>query len=91
MILFSIRVKELFAPIVVPKKVIGLCSFLKNHFLVKPWNNARWIYGEKCKIGKGNRYLAKNLLHRNELCCAADNHNYMRHPCTKGFLDSSFN
>ena len=25
------------------------------------------------------------------MCCATDNHNYMRHTCTKEFLDSNFN
>ena len=25
------------------------------------------------------------------MCCAADNHNYMRHICAKEFLDSNFN
>ena len=39
----------------------------------------------KRKIGKENLYLAENRLSRNEMWCAADNHNYMRHICAKGF------
>ena len=32
----------------------------------------------------------ENWLTRNEIWCAADNHTYMCHICTKGFLDSNF-
>ena len=38
----------------------------------------------------GNLFLTKNRC-RNEISCAADNHNYMCHICAKGFLDSDFN
>ena len=54
--------------------------------------NARWIYDEKRKIGKGNLHLTENQLSRNETWCAADVYNnYMCHICAKGFLDSIFN
>ena len=36
-------------------------------------------------------YLTENRLSRNEMWCAADNHNYMWHIYAKGFLDSNFN
>ena len=34
--------------------------------------------------------LTENQLSRNEMLCAADNHNNMCHICAKGFLDSKF-
>ena len=46
---------------------------------------------KKRKIGKGNLYLSENRLSWNEMCCAADNHNYMCHTCAKEVLDSNFN
>ena len=60
--------------------------FLRN----RSFSNARWFYGKKRKIGKGNLYLTENWLSRNEMWCVADNHNYMSHTCAKGFLDSNF-
>ena len=42
-------------------------------------------------IGKGNLYLTENRLSLNEMCCAADNRNYMCHTCAKEILDSNFN
>ena len=36
-------------------------------------------------------YLTKNRLSRSEMWCSTENHNYMRHICTKGFLDSNLN
>ena len=45
----------------------------------------------KGKIGKGNLHLTKNRLSRNEMWCAADNHNHICHMCAKGFLDLNFN
>ena len=54
-------------------------------------SDARWFYGKKCKIGKGNLYLTENRFSWNEMCCASDNHNYMSHICAKEFLNSSFN
>ena len=36
-------------------------------------------------------YLTENRLSRNEMRCAADNHNFMCHICAKGFLNSNFN
>ena len=38
-----------------------------------------------------NLYLTEKRLSRNEMWCAADNHNYMCYICAKGFLDSNFN
>ena len=61
--------------------------FLRNRSL----SDARWFYGKKRKIGKGNLYLAENRLSWNEMCCASDNHKYMCHTCAKEFLNSSFN
>ena len=66
--------------------------FLKSIF----WETDFWVtlgdfYGNKHKIGKGNLYVTENRLGRNEIWCAADNHNYMWHICAKGFLDSNFN
>ena len=89
--LFSIRIKELFEPIVLHKKKkrrqVLKSIFLRNRSL----SNARWFYGKKkkCKIGKGNLYLTENWLGWNEMCCAADNHNYMCHTCAKDILDSN--
>ena len=86
--LFSIRLKYLFEPIVLQKKrrqvfVLSKSIFLRNRSL----SNARWFYGKKHKIGKGNLYLTENWLSSNEMCCAADNHNYMCHTCAKELLD----
>ena len=53
--------------------------FLRNQSL----SDARWFYGKKCKIGKGNLYLTEIWLSWNEMCCASDNHNYMCHICAK--------
>ena len=39
---------------------------------------------------KGNLYLAKNWLSRNEMWCAAGSHSYMSHLCAKAVLDSNF-
>ena len=61
--------------------------FLRNRSL----GDARWFYGKKRKIGKGNLYLTENRLSWNELCCASDNRNYMCHTCAKEFSNSSFN
>ena len=90
--MFSIRVKELFEPLVCEEKVTGFSSFYK-HFLEKPifeWRY-RWFYGKKHKIGKGNLYFTENQLSWNEMCCASDNHNYMCHTGAKEFSNSSFN
>ena len=61
--------------------------FLRNCFL----SNGRWFYGKKRKIGKWNLHLTENLQSRNEMWCAADNHNYVCHICAKGIIDSNFN
>ena len=85
--LFSIRVKELFEP--KRRRVFALFKsiFLRNLSL----SNARWFYGKKSKIGKGNLYFTENRLSWNEMCCAADNQNYMCHTCAKEFLNSNLN
>ena len=49
-------------------------------------SDARWFYGKKCKIGKRNMFLTENRLSWNEMCCDADNHDYMCHTCTKEVL-----
>ena len=51
------------------------------------------IYGKKRKFGKGNLYLSKYRLGRNEigLWYAEDNHSCMSQICAKGILDSNFN
>ena len=43
------------------------------------------------KNAKRNLYLSENLLSWNEMCCTADNHDYMCHTCAKEFSDSNFN
>ena len=90
--MFSIRVKELFEPIVLRKKGDGFLLFLKAF----SWETDLWVTlgdftAENKKIGKGNLYLTENWLSWNEICCAADNHNNMCHTCAKEFLDSNFN
>ena len=85
--LFSIRVKQLFEPIVSyfeGKNAMGFLLFLK--FL--SWETDLWV-----TKGNGNRYLSENWLRRNKMWCAADNHNYIyvSDICAKGLLDSSFN
>ena len=59
----SIRVKELFKPIVLPRKDDGFFVLFESIFL-RNWSlsNARWLYGEEHKIGKGNLYLTENQL-----------------------------
>ena len=46
---------------------------------------------KKRNVGEGNLYLIEHRLSWNEMCCAADNHNYMCRACAKEFLDSNFN
>ena len=53
--------------------------FLGNRSL----SDARWFYGKKRKIGKGNLYLTENRSSWNEIWCASDNSNYMCHICAK--------
>ena len=89
--LFSIRVKELFEPIVLWRKgdasrrvlALFMSIFLRNRSL----SDARWFYGKKRKIGKENLYLTENQLSWNEMCCASDNHNklYVSHMCKRIF------
>ena len=77
---------------VLQKKKRRVFALFKSIFLRnRPLSNARWFYGKKCKIEKGNLYLTENQLSLNQMCCAADNHNYMCHTCAKEFLDSNFN
>ena len=84
--LFSIWVKELFEPTVLRKKRRWLFALFKSIFLRnRSLSNARWFYDKKCKIEKGNLYLTENRSSWNEMCCAADNHNYMCHTCAKEF------
>ena len=82
--LFPIRVKELFELMVF---ALFKSIFLRNRSL----SNARWFYGKKSRIGKGNLHLTENRLSRNEMWCAVGNHDYMSLICAKGLLDSNFN
>ena len=72
------------------KKAIGFCSVFKSIF----WETylwARWFYGKKCKIRKGNLCLTKNWWRKNKISCNADNHDYICHIRAKGFVDSDIN
>ena len=90
--LFSIRVKELFEPIVLhtqKKKGDEFLLFLKAF----SWETDLWVtlgdFGvKKRKIGKGNVYLTKNRWSRNEMRCASDNHNNMCH--TGAYVQKNF-
>ena len=46
---------------------------------------------KKRKIGKGNLYTTENRLSWNEMCCAADNHNYVCRTCANEVFDSNLN
>ena len=86
--LFSIRVKELFQPIVLRKKkgrrvfALFITFLLRNRSL----SNARWFYVKKRNIQKGNLYLTENRLERYEIWFAEDNHSCMCHIREKGFF-----
>ena len=76
--MFSIRVKELFEPIVLhtKKKGDGFLLFLKAF----SWETDLWLtlgdFAVKFrKIGKENLNLIENWLNRNKMWCALDNHN----------------
>ena len=62
-------------------------TFLRNLSL----SNARRFWGEQLKILKGNLYLTENRLSKNEMWCASETHNNMRHICAKELLDLNFN
>ena len=69
--LFSSRVKELFEPIVLRRKGDGFLLFLKafsSETILKVTLGDFAV--KKRKIGKGNLYLTKNRLSRNEMCYA---------------------
>ena len=90
--LFSIRVKELFEPIVLQKKRRWVFAPFKSIFLSnRSLSNAGWFNAKKRKIRKGNLHSTENQLRWNEMCCAADNHNYMCLTCAREFLNSNFN
>ena len=56
--LFSTTVKALFEPTVLRKKRRRIFALFKSIFLRnRSLSNARWFYGKKRKIGKGNLYL----------------------------------
>ena len=77
--LFSVRVKELFEPIVPWKKGDGFLLFLKSVFLTnQSLSNARWFYGKNTKLGREICIQLKSISW-NEMCCAADNHNCVTH------------
>ena len=48
------------------------------------------ILRQKCKIGKGNLYLAKPQFGAQEINCAEDNDSYIVYMCTKEFSYSNF-
>ena len=84
--MFSVRVKELFEPIVLRKKGNGFLLFLKAFsWETDLWVKARWFYGKKHKIGMGNWYLTENWLIKTEMWCAADSHNYVSYMCKRIF------
>ena len=76
-----IKVKELFEPIVLWKKMMGKAFYRKTDLWVMLGDY------EKCKIGKGFVHLTANRLGRKEMRCAADYHKYMNHTymCNKIF------
>ena len=90
--LFSIRVKELFEPIVFRNKRRRVFALFKSIFLRnRSLSNVDDFTVKKRKIGKENLHLTENRFSRNDMWCATDNHNYMYHICAKGFLDWNFN
>ena len=68
-----------------------LALFISISLRNRSLSDARWFYGKKRKIGKGNLFITENRLSWNEMCCASDNYNYVCHTCAKEFLNSSFN
>ena len=90
--MFSIRVKEFFEPIALRRKGDGFLLFLKAFsWVTNLWVTLGDFKVKKSKIEKGNLYLTANWLSRNEMWCAADNHNYLCHISAKGFIDLNFN
>ena len=87
--MIPIRVKECFEPIVLQDKADGFLLFVKAF----SWATDLWVTVgaftvKKRKLMKGNFYLTKNELDRNEILCAEDNHSYMCYISVKEFLDS---
>ena len=67
--LFSVRVKELFEPIVLKKekeekkKPRQIFALFNSIFFGNPsFSNGGPFYGKKRKVGKENRYLTENRL-----------------------------
>ena len=89
--LSSIRIKRIIrANSFAGKKSRRVFALFKSIFLRnQSLSNAGWFYGKKRKIGKGNPYLAENRLSKNEMWCAANNHNDTCH--TFGFVGSNLN
>ena len=90
--LFSIRVNELFEPVVLRKKGDRFLLFLKAFF----WETDLWVtLGDftvkKQKYWEGKSVFNWKSIKLNEMYCAADNSNYMCHTYAKEFLDSNFN
>ena len=85
------------------KEVTGFCSLKKKTFsweidlwvtlgdftVKKPANLGSKIL-ENSKIGKENIFNWKSI-YRNEMWCAANNHNYVFHICAKERLYLNFN
>ena len=84
--LFSISKRIIWANSFVKKRWWALALFISIFLRNRSLSDARWFYGKKRKIGKGNLYLTENRLSRNEMCCASDKSQlYMSHMCKKSF------
>ena len=74
--LFSIRVKELFEPIVLRKKGLRVFALFLIAF---SWETDLWVrLGDftlkNAKLGEGYLYLTENWLDRNEIWYSEDDH-----------------
>ena len=85
--LFSIRVEELYEPIVLQKKADGFLLFLKAF----SWETDLWVALGDFTVKNAKLYETENRLSRNKMWCTEDIHNYMCHLCAKEYLDSNFN
>ena len=85
--LFSIKSKRIiWAYSFVTKRQRVLTLFISIFLRNRSLSDARWFYGKKRKIGKGNLYLTENRLSWNVMCYASYNHNYMlSHMCKRIF------
>ena len=82
--IFSIRVRELFEPIVLLEKGDRfLLLFLKAF----SWETDLWIpvgdFAIKTQNLEGKSVLTKDRLGKNKMWSSTENHNYLCHPCTR--------